>query len=220
MYSKSFDEKEDEVWTNAALIPHTGICSKSRNTPETAAAAAAASMHSHETDHSNVRRYIPISTKISAEKIYWSSNQRSGNAPAAAVTANDSRSSIALRIDELDTHTLFMPTMLANIFRLVRLLSLTTSHIFLPSFYGTSKRAGIELAAKLCNMKIMTFDCKGNPCEFEENVSSDRTIMAGSFKRFLKASILHAIGRSHCRRFCHILFIILTLCCCCGCGCI
>ena len=193
LYTKSFDERDDEVWTNAGLIPH--ISSQSHSSEDNvlqvsdvnSAASALETVSKVVQDHDIIiPRYIPISTRMDTDL------QRGSSSGSTA-----ERASVAIAIDDMDTHTLLMPTMLSNIFRLVRLLSLSSSHIFLPSYFGTSKRAGIALAAKLCNMKMMIFECKGNPCEFEEAVPSDRAIMAGSFKRFLKASILHAIGENY-----------------------
>ena len=92
-----------------------------------------------------------------------------------------------------DVRSLLFAEALTLVLRLVRVLSITNSNVFIMGNIGNSSQIGIHLAASLCGMKMMSFDCKGTCADVDTNPNID-TIRSLDLKHFLKLSILTACG--------------------------
>lgn len=92
-----------------------------------------------------------------------------------------------------DLRALLFSQGMSLVLRLVRILSITGGNVLLMGNTGNSAQIGIHLAATLCEMKMMSFDCKGD-CADVDTAPSEDSFMSLDFKRFLRTTVLTACG--------------------------
>jgi hypothetical protein len=92
-----------------------------------------------------------------------------------------------------DLRTVTFSQAMALVLKLVRILSITGGNVLLMGNTGNAAQIGIHLAATMCDMKLMSFDCKGS-CADVDTIPCEDSFMSLDFKRFLKLTVLTACG--------------------------
>lgn len=169
-------------------------------------------------------RPLTLDVKTTSEFIcttVWNSEEgRHGACFAGSKADNDSGSVVCNSIVDAtihfnsnygDCHALFYPQGICMIMRLVRILSMNNvkhdsgahidSHrilgLLLLGFPGSTKLIALQLAARICNMELMTFDIKHPSSGLVEQAPSDRSHNFNNFQLFLKKVILRVSGFSY-----------------------
>lgn len=93
--------------------------------------------------------------------------------------------------NDLLPHSLLYPTAMSMLLRIVRCINTMNSNILLSGYFGTTRLTALHLAARICHLRLYSFDVKESMGIVEVSTSK-RAENSTNFRKFLKGALLRA----------------------------